>query len=123
MKHLDLQQYWLRNTVYDSLIAPVYVPTHENVVDLFTKAVKPQVVEFSVPKLGPTPYLLPFVDLQESVLNVLCTVLLWTQLHGCNLLSHVQLCYETSRPGDSLVTRLDKNSCYSSRPSGHALGL
>ena len=104
MKHLDLQQYWLRNTVYDSLIALVCVPTHENVVDLFTKAVKPQVVEFLVPKLGPTPgptpYLLPFVDLQECVLNVLCTVLLWTQLHNCNLLSHAQLCYETSRPGD-----------------------
>ncbi len=91
MKHLDLQQYWLRNTVYDSLIAPVCVPTHENVVDLFTKAVKPQVVEFSVPKLGPTPYLLPFVDLQGRVLNVLCTFLLWTQLHDCNLLSHIQL--------------------------------
>ena len=93
---MDLQQYWLRNIVYDSLIALVCVPTHENVVDLFTKAMKPQVVEFSVPKLSPTPYLLSFVDLQESMLNVLCIVLLWTQLHNCNLLSHVQLCYETS---------------------------
>ena len=52
-------------------------------VDLFTKAVKPQVVEFSVPKLGPTPYLLPFVDFQESVKCALFYC-------GPNLLSHVQ---------------------------------
>jgi len=55
MKHLDLWHYWLKDAVQDSLITPVYVPLCENVADLFTKAVQPQVIEFSVPKLGLIP--------------------------------------------------------------------
>jgi len=52
MKHLDLQLYWLRDVVQESLISPVYVPTCQNVADLFTKIVQPQVIEFVVPELG-----------------------------------------------------------------------
>ncbi|KAJ3563600.1 hypothetical protein NP233_g8835 [Leucocoprinus birnbaumii] len=52
MKHLDLRFYWLRDAVQAATISPVYVPTAENVADLFTKAVQPQVVEFAVPMLG-----------------------------------------------------------------------
>jgi hypothetical protein len=54
MKHLDLRFYWLRDAVQASLITPVYVPTKQNVADLFTKAVQPQVVEYAVPRLGLT---------------------------------------------------------------------
>ena len=52
MKHLDLRSYWLREAVQDLVIAPQYIPTSENVADLFTKPVQPKVVEFAVPKLG-----------------------------------------------------------------------
>ena len=52
MKHLDLRLYWLRDAVQESLISPVYVPTRQNIADLFTKAVQPQVIQFAVPKLG-----------------------------------------------------------------------
>jgi hypothetical protein len=55
MKHLDLWFYWLRDAVQVSIITPVYVPTKQNVADLFTKPVQPQVVEFAVPMLGLTP--------------------------------------------------------------------
>ncbi|KAJ3570514.1 hypothetical protein NP233_g4351 [Leucocoprinus birnbaumii] len=39
MKHLDLHFYWLWDAVQAATISPVYVPTAENVADLFTKAV------------------------------------------------------------------------------------
>ena len=52
MKHLYLQPYWLEKA---SLITPVYVSTHNNVANLFIKAVQSQVVKFVVPKLGPVP--------------------------------------------------------------------
>jgi hypothetical protein len=52
MKHLDLHFYWLQDAVQEGAIAPVYVPTKENVADLFTKAVPPGVVEFAIPMLG-----------------------------------------------------------------------
>ena len=55
MKHLDLRLYWLRDTVQESLISPVYVPTQQNIADLFTKAVQPQVIQFAIPKLGLRP--------------------------------------------------------------------
>jgi len=55
MKHLDLRLYWLRDAVQKSLISPVYVPTRQNIADLFTKAVQPQVIQFAVPKLGLRP--------------------------------------------------------------------
>jgi len=52
MKHLDLRFYWLREKVEEGIIAPLYVPSSENVADLFTKAVQPSVVKFAVPMLG-----------------------------------------------------------------------
>jgi len=55
MKHLDLWLYWLRDAVQESLISPVYVPTRQNIANLFTKAVQPQVIQFAVPKLGLRP--------------------------------------------------------------------
>ena len=48
IKHLDLQHYWLREAVQDSLINPVYVLSCQNVADLFTKAVQPQVSELKI---------------------------------------------------------------------------
>jgi len=48
MKHLDLQFYQLRDTVWTLLITPVYIQTHKNVVNLFTKIFLSQ---FVVPKL------------------------------------------------------------------------
>ena len=38
MKHLDLRFYWLHNTVNDSRIVPVFVPTAQQVTDIFTKS-------------------------------------------------------------------------------------
>ena len=61
MKHLDLRLYWLRDAVQESLISPVYVPTRQNIADLFTKAVQPQVIQFAVPKLGLITLLLDFL--------------------------------------------------------------
>jgi len=55
MKHLDLHLYWLRDAVQESLISPVYVPTQQNIADLFTKAVQSQVIQFAVSKLGLRP--------------------------------------------------------------------
>jgi len=55
MKHLDLWHYWLKDAVQGSLITSVYALSCQNVVDLFTKAVQPQVIKFAVPKLGLTP--------------------------------------------------------------------
>jgi len=52
MKHLDLQLHWLRDAVQESLISPTYVPTRQNIADMFTKAVQPQVVEYTIPRLG-----------------------------------------------------------------------
>ena len=54
MKHLDLWHYWLRNAVQDLVITPVDVSSLQNVANLFTKAVQPQVVTFAVPRLGLT---------------------------------------------------------------------
>jgi len=54
MKHLDLRFYWLREAVQDLLISPIYIPTKQNVADLFTKAVQPAVIQFGVPMLGLT---------------------------------------------------------------------
>jgi len=82
MKHLDLHLYWLRDAVQESLISPVYVPTCQNVADLFTKAVQSQVIEFAVPELESlnaflslwtflTFILLLDLSDQESVLDVL----------------------------------------------------
>lgn len=55
MKHLYLQPYWLRNAGQASLITPVYVSTHDNVANLFIKAVQSQVVKFVPPRLEPVP--------------------------------------------------------------------
>ncbi|KAF7768476.1 hypothetical protein Agabi119p4_7719 [Agaricus bisporus var. burnettii] len=52
MKHLDLRFYWLREAVKEGLIDSLYVSTHEQVADIFTKAVAKKVVEFAVPLLG-----------------------------------------------------------------------
>jgi len=52
IKHLGLWLYWLRDAVQESLISPVYVPTQQNITELFTKAVQPQVIEFAISKLG-----------------------------------------------------------------------
>jgi len=38
MKHLDLRFYWLRDAVDDGRIAPVFVPTAQQVADIFTKS-------------------------------------------------------------------------------------
>ena len=38
MKHLDLRFYWLRDAVEDGRIAPVFVPTAQQVADIFTKS-------------------------------------------------------------------------------------
>jgi len=37
-KHLDLRFYWLRDAVNDGRIAPVFVPTAQQVADIFTKS-------------------------------------------------------------------------------------
>ena len=52
MKHLDLRLHWLRDAVQESLISPTYVPTRQNIADMFTKAVQPQVVKYTIPRLG-----------------------------------------------------------------------
>ena len=36
IKHLDLQNYWIKDAVQDLLIISVYVPACQNVTDLFT---------------------------------------------------------------------------------------
>jgi len=38
MKHLDLRFYWLRDAVDDGHIVPVFVPTAQQVADIFTKS-------------------------------------------------------------------------------------
>jgi len=38
MKHLDLRFYWLRDAVDGRHIAPVFVPTTQQVTDIFTKS-------------------------------------------------------------------------------------
>ena len=38
MKHLDLRYFWLRDEVESGTIAPVYIPTSDQVADIFTKA-------------------------------------------------------------------------------------
>ena len=38
MKHLNLRYYWLRDVVETGAIWPVFVPTHMQVADIFTKA-------------------------------------------------------------------------------------
>jgi len=38
MKHLDLCFYWLRDAVEDGRIAPVFVPTAQQVANIFTKS-------------------------------------------------------------------------------------
>jgi len=38
MKHLDLRFYWLRDAVDDGRITPVFVPTTQQVADIFTKS-------------------------------------------------------------------------------------
>ena len=55
MKHLDLRFYWLRDAVEASLINPVYVPTEEQVADIFTKPVGPNSLHFALPCLGLVP--------------------------------------------------------------------
>ncbi|KAJ3551307.1 hypothetical protein NP233_g13104 [Leucocoprinus birnbaumii] len=52
MKHLDLRFYWLRDAVQSSLIFPVYVPTKQQVADIFTKPVSIQTIDFAVPLMG-----------------------------------------------------------------------
>ena len=37
---LDLWHYWLREAVQGSLITPLYVPSYQNIADLFTKAIQ-----------------------------------------------------------------------------------
>ena len=47
MKHLDLRYYWLRDVVETGAISPVFVPTHMQVADIFTKALPRADIECS----------------------------------------------------------------------------
>ena len=38
MKHLDLKFFWLRDQVEANIISPVYIPTSDQIADIFTKA-------------------------------------------------------------------------------------
>jgi len=55
MKYLDLQYYWLRNAVQDSVIIPVHILSSQNMANIFTKAVQSQVVTFAISRLGLMP--------------------------------------------------------------------
>jgi hypothetical protein len=37
MKHLDIKYFWLRDEVEQGNIAPVYIPTSDQIADIFTK--------------------------------------------------------------------------------------
>ena len=71
--------YWLRDAVQESLISPVYVPTQQNIADLFTKAVQPQVIQFAVPKLG----LRPWMFFSLIGLSLLCLFSGLARSRGC----------------------------------------
>ena len=45
MKHLDIRYFWLRDEVEAGNIAPVYIPTSDQVADIFTKALPRAQVE------------------------------------------------------------------------------
>jgi len=42
-KHIDIKYYFIRDSVYENEIKLVYVPTDEQIADIFTKAVTPKV--------------------------------------------------------------------------------
>ena len=69
MKHLDLWYYWLKDAVQDSLITSVYVPSCQNVVDLFTEAIQLQVCSSQtwLNTLGIHSYLLYYSFLSLSI--------------------------------------------------------
>jgi hypothetical protein len=51
-KHIDLRYHFVREAVEDGKIKMVYIPTSENIFDIFTKALpKPKFTKF-VGKLG-----------------------------------------------------------------------
>ena len=52
MKHLDLRFFWLRDQVEAGVIAPAYVPTAENAVDVLTKAVPSEKVKICCSLMG-----------------------------------------------------------------------
>ena len=45
MKHLDLKYFWLRDQVEYSFISPVYIPTSDQVADIFMKALPRVTIE------------------------------------------------------------------------------
>ena len=52
MKHIDLRHHFIREAVKEEKIKVTYIPTNENVADIFTKALaRPKYVAF-VEKLG-----------------------------------------------------------------------
>jgi hypothetical protein len=52
MKHLNLQFYWLRDTVESGQIIPEYIPTAEMAADILTKALPHQKVELCRKLMG-----------------------------------------------------------------------
>ena len=55
MKHLDLRFYWLRDAVNDKVIRPSFIPTSQQVADIFTKALPASKVEFCRNSMGIRP--------------------------------------------------------------------
>ena len=45
MKHLDLKYFWLRDQVEYGFISPVYIPTSDQVADIFMKALPRVTIE------------------------------------------------------------------------------
>jgi hypothetical protein len=52
MKHLDIKYFWLRDEVEKGNIAPVYIPTSDQIADIFTKALPQVKVERFCKMLG-----------------------------------------------------------------------
>ena len=52
MKHLDLRFYWLRDAVHDKMIHPLFIPTKEQVADIFTKPLSALQVKFCRTNMG-----------------------------------------------------------------------
>ena len=52
MKHIDLRFHFVREAVEDNKITITYIPTEENVADIFTKALARPKFEAFVERLG-----------------------------------------------------------------------
>jgi hypothetical protein len=52
MKHLDIKYFWLCDEVEKGHIAPVYIPTSDQIADIFTKALPRTQVERFCTMLG-----------------------------------------------------------------------